>query len=47
MGGGKYGELAFQRLRQDGASLIVIDADPACVVQKNRDLPSCNCGGSL
>lgn len=39
IGGGTYGKLAFDRIKDGGRSVVVIDEDPGCIVQMNYSLP--------
>jgi len=39
IGGGTYGKRAFAKIRKTNTSVIVIDTDPSCSVQKNHGLP--------
>ena len=38
IGGGKYGEHAFQKLRQGSTPVIVMDTDPDCTVRSHHHL---------
>ncbi|WAI01745.1 hypothetical protein [Methanogenium organophilum] len=40
IGGGKYGEHAFQKLQQDKTPVVVLDTDPACILRTHRQIPS-------
>lgn len=39
IGGGTYGKLALEKIRDDGRLIVVIDEDPGCIVQKEYRLP--------
>ncbi|WP_052418792.1 hypothetical protein [Methanolacinia paynteri] len=39
IGGGTYGKLALEKIRDDGRLIVVIDEDPGCIVQKEFRLP--------
>lgn len=39
IGGGKYGEHAFEILKTENTAIIVVDTDPACALRTNRHLP--------
>lgn len=39
IGGGKYGEYAFQRLQTEDNPIILLDTDPACALQTHHHLP--------
>ena len=38
IGGGTYGKLAFDKIRDDGRLILVIDEDPGCIVQEEYRL---------
>lgn len=40
IGGGKYGEFAFQKLLQDKTPVVVVDTDSACALRTHWHLPS-------
>ena len=39
IGGGTYGKLALDKIRDDGGLIVVIDEDPGCIVQEEYRLP--------
>jgi hypothetical protein len=39
IGGGTYGERAFAKIQKTNTSVVVIDIDPSCSVQKKHGLP--------
>jgi len=47
IGGGTYGKLAFDKIKDEGDCIVVIDEDPGCVVQKDYGLPEFSDGECL
>ena len=47
IGGGTYGKLAFDKIQDEGGSIVVIDEDPYCIVQKEYHLLEVSAGTTL
>ncbi|WP_421908763.1 hypothetical protein [Methanolacinia petrolearia] len=47
IGGGTYGKLAFDKIRDEGKCIVVLDEDPGCIVQKEYRLPEVSAWDTL